>query len=401
MSAQTKAADLPLRSLECSLPVFILSGLCVSEGFFRRHTDKRCRTRYNADNVNVDIVPPILRYRTMPALNFSSVDSFIEAIQNGAGESASAFSRTFGISITLAPKEGGKFSVEKAATYLNEKGLALLFQFGEQGIALMIPSSTGLVPEWCNEPDATGKSKLSTFAQEWAMNLVPEDFFPEDFKVAILQNLSHGLLRAMPELDAGYVELTLDKEDGTSAAAYMVWALTSPEKLLEEPKPELEDVPQAPSMDHTPPAFGGQANPFGDAHFGAPNFGGVIPKHHRLEDLPGYTRSALKVKIPVAMILARGRKPIKTVLELGVGSVIQFEKSCEDMLDIEVWQNIVVATAEAVKVGDKFGFRIHTVALPEERFRRVDVRREGEYVIKSDSPQIIGKAPVKSLERKR
>jgi len=338
----------------------------------------------------------------MPDLNFSSVDSFIEAIKNGAGEAVSAFTRTFGTTITLAPKDGGKFSVEKASTKLNEKGLALLFQFGAQGIALLIPSSTGLVPEWCNKPDVTGKSKLSTFAQEWAMNLVPEDFFPEDFKAAVLQNLSQGLLRALPELDAGYVELALGKADGSSAAAYMVWALSSPEQFLEEPKPELEDVPQAPSMGRTPPTFGGQADPFGGVPFGTPNFGGGgMPQHHRLEDLPGYTRSALKVKVPVAMILARGRKPIKTILELGVGSVIQFDKSCDDMLDIEVGQNTVIATAEAVKVGDKFGFRIHAVTLPEERFRRVDVRREGEYVIKSDSPQIIGKAPLKSFDRKR
>jgi len=338
----------------------------------------------------------------MPDLNFSSVDSFIEAIKSGAGEAASAFTRTFGTTITLAPKEGGKFSVETATTHLNEKGLALLFQFGNQGIALLLPSSTGLIPEWCDEPDATGKSKLSTLAQEWAMNIVPEDFFPEDFKVTTLQNLSQGLLRAMPELDAGYVELALGKEDGTSATAYMVWALGVPEKLLEEPKPEFEDILQAPSMGQAPPAFGGQADPFGSPHFGTPNFvGNGMPKHHRFEDLPGYTRSALKVKVPVALILAKGRKPIKTVLELGVGSVIQFEKSCDDMLDIEVGQNIVIATAEAVKVGDKFGFRIYTVALPEERFRPVDVRREGEYVIKSDSPQIIGKAPIKSFERKR
>jgi hypothetical protein len=66
-----------------------------------------------------------------------------------------------------------------------------------------------------------------------------------------------------------------------------------------------------------------------------------------------------------------------------------------------VGQAVVVATAEAVKVGDKFGFRIQSLTLPEERFRRVEVRREGEYHGKSDSPQIIGKAPFKSFEQIR
>ena len=103
-------------------------------------------------------------YRAMPELNFSSVDSFTEAVKNGAEESASAFARTFDTTITLAPKEGGQFSVEKFSARLNEKGLALLLQVGTQGIAVLIPSSTGLIPAWCDAPDATGKSKLSTFA---------------------------------------------------------------------------------------------------------------------------------------------------------------------------------------------------------------------------------------------
>jgi flagellar motor switch/type III secretory pathway protein FliN len=339
----------------------------------------------------------------MSELNFSSVDSFIEAVKNGAEESASAFARTFDTTITLEPKAGGKFSVEKFSTSLNEKGLALLLKIGAQGIAILIPSSSGLIPAWCDAPDATGKSKLSTFAQEWAMNLVPEDFFPEDFNVAVIDNLSQGLLWAMPELDAGCLELALGKADGTTVTAYMVWALTVPEKLLEEPAPVFEEIPQAPSMGDVPPTFGGQVDPFAHSHFGTPSFvgGAVPPQRHHLEDLPGYARSALKVKVPVATILARAKKPIKAVLELGVGSIIQFEKSCDEMLEVEVGQSIVIASAEAVKVGDKFGFRISTVTLPEERFRRVEVRREGEYHVKSDSPQIIGKAPIKSFDKKR
>ena len=338
----------------------------------------------------------------MPKLNFSAIDNFIEAVKNGAGESASAFARTFGTTVTLDPKEGGKFSVEKFSTILNERGLALLSQIGTQGIAFLIPSSTGLIPAWCDAPDATGTSKLTTFAQEWAMNLAPEDFCPDDFKAAVIQDLSQGLLRAMPELDAGYLELTLGKEDGTSAPAYMVWALTFPEKLLEESISSFENIPQAPQIGNIPPTFGIQADPFSNTNFETSNFaGGAVPHRLRFEDLPGYARSVLKVKVPVATILARARKPIKAVLELGVGSIIQFEKSCDEMLEIEVGQSIVIASAEAVKVGDKFGFRISTVMLPEERFRQVEVRREGEYRIKSDSPQIIGKAPIKSFDKKR
>ena len=54
-------------------------------------------------------------------------------------------------------------------------------------------------------------------------------------------------------------------------------------------------------------------------------------------------------------------------MELGPGSIIQFTKSCEDLLELNV-ENQVIAQGEAVKVGDKFGLRITSMVLPEERF---------------------------------
>ena len=339
----------------------------------------------------------------MSELNSSIVDSFIEAIKNGAEESASAFARTFDVTVTLEPKEGGQFDIEQMPPSLNDKGLALLFKIESQGVAILIPSSTGLIPNWCDKPDATGVSKMGAFAQEWAMNLVPEDFFADDCQAAVIQNLSQGLFRSVLDLEAGYVELSLVKGDGTAATAYVIWALTQPDLLLEEPKPEFEEIPQAPSMGGAPPSFGAPPpDPFLQTGFGASGFvSSAMPTRLRLEDLSGYSRSALKVKVPVATILARARKPIKAILELGVGSIIQFDKSCDSQLEVEVGQSIVIASAEAVKVGDKFGCRISSIALPDERFRRVEVRTEGEYHVKSDSPQIIGKAPIKSFDKKR
>jgi flagellar motor switch/type III secretory pathway protein FliN len=341
----------------------------------------------------------------MADLNSSAVNSFIEAVKNGAAEAASAFTRTFDTTVTIAPEEGGAFQVDKfAETLRGQKGLALLLTVGSQGIAVLIPSSSGLVPAWCDEPDATGRSKLSTFAQEWGMNLVPEDFFPEDFKAGVVQDLSASVLRSMPELDAGFLALDVKQPDDSIGKVYLVWALSIPGELFNEPKPDAADTVPPPFV---APSFGGGADPFaaetgwqgtaGGGSFGA-NFA-TMPQRKRLEDLPGYSRSMLKVKIPVAAVLARARKPIKLVLELGVGSVIQFDKSCDELLEVEVGQTITIATAEAVKVGEKFGFRINTVALPEERFRRVEVRREGEYRANTDIQQIIGKSPIRSFNR--
>ena len=87
-------------------------------------------------------------------------------------------------------------------------------------------------------------------------------------------------------------------------------------------------------------------------------------------ELPGYTLSLLHIKVPISVTLATKRQPIDQIMELGAGSIIHFEKSCEEMLDLYVGEH-PVAKGEAVKVGEKFGLRITSVIMPEERFKPV------------------------------
>lgn len=103
------------------------------------------------------------------------------------------------------------------------------------------------------------------------------------------------------------------------------------------------------------------------------------PKQAALRDissLPGYTRSLLKIEVPVMVSLADKKQPIAEILDLRPGALIQFEKPCEDMLDLEVG-GYRVAVGEAVKVGDKFGLRITSMITPDERFRKVQGRDGG------------------------
>lgn len=89
-----------------------------------------------------------------------------------------------------------------------------------------------------------------------------------------------------------------------------------------------------------------------------------------LRQLPHYTRSLLRIKVPVVVILAEKRQPLGRIVEMGPGSLVQFDKSCEEMLRMSVGSR-TVATGEAVKVGDKFGLRITSIVLPDERFQPV------------------------------
>jgi len=90
----------------------------------------------------------------------------------------------------------------------------------------------------------------------------------------------------------------------------------------------------------------------------------------RRNGLPVYTRSLLKIRVPLAVSLATTRMPVQRILEIGEGSIIQFSKSCEETLTLRAGSQ-PIAEGEAVKVGDKFGFRITHMTTPKERFAPV------------------------------
>jgi flagellar motor switch/type III secretory pathway protein FliN len=87
----------------------------------------------------------------------------------------------------------------------------------------------------------------------------------------------------------------------------------------------------------------------------------------RIAQLPPYTRSLLRIKVPVVVTLATSEQPVSRILELGPGTLLHFKKPCDEPLALSVG-NCEVAVGEAVKVGEKFGLRITSMVLPEEKF---------------------------------
>src|SRR4051812_19295278 len=76
-----------------------------------------------------------------------------------------------------------------------------------------------------------------------------------------------------------------------------------------------------------------------------------------LDRLPTYARGLLRIRVPVQVTLASQRKSIQEIVELGPGSIIKFEKTCDEPLDLCVGGR-PIAQGEVVKVGDKFGVKI-------------------------------------------
>jgi flagellar motor switch protein FliN len=85
-----------------------------------------------------------------------------------------------------------------------------------------------------------------------------------------------------------------------------------------------------------------------------------------LDHLPVYTRNLLHVRVPVTVTLAVKRQPVEQILELAPGSLIQFDKSCEETLELRIGEHRI-AEGLAVKVGEKFGLKVNRLTPPTDR----------------------------------
>jgi flagellar motor switch protein FliN/FliY len=73
--------------------------------------------------------------------------------------------------------------------------------------------------------------------------------------------------------------------------------------------------------------------------------------------LPKDLRRVLKVEVPLIVRLAHKAIPVSRIIKWVPGSIIEFEKSADEPLDI-MTNNTRIGFGSAVKVGEKFGVRI-------------------------------------------
>ncbi len=78
----------------------------------------------------------------------------------------------------------------------------------------------------------------------------------------------------------------------------------------------------------------------------------------------------LDIPMQVSVELGRTRMPVKDVIQLSQGSVIELSKTVGDHLEIFVNQKLI-ARGEVVVVNEKFGIRISEILSPQERVERM------------------------------
>ena len=78
----------------------------------------------------------------------------------------------------------------------------------------------------------------------------------------------------------------------------------------------------------------------------------------------------LDVPVSISLEVGRARIPIRNLLQLNQGSVVELERAAGEPLDVYV-NDTLIAQGEVVVVNDRFGVRLTDVVSPAERIKRL------------------------------
>ncbi len=90
------------------------------------------------------------------------------------------------------------------------------------------------------------------------------------------------------------------------------------------------------------------------------------PGHGQANDLD----MILDIPVQLTVELGRTRIPIKHILQLAQGSVVELDALAGEPMDVLV-NGTLIAQGEVVVVNEKFGIRLTDVVTPSERMRRM------------------------------
>jgi len=117
----------------------------------------------------------------------------------------------------------------------------------------------------------------------------------------------------------------------------------------------LEEQTHASSSDHGAPAFDRADETF--ASVGKTAAGNDI-------------NMVLDIPVQLSVELGRTKVPIKYILQLGQGSVVELDALAGEPMDVLV-NGYLIAQGEVVVVNDKFGIRLTDIVTPSERLKRL------------------------------
>lgn len=217
----------------------------------------------------------------------------------------------------------------------------------------LIPANIPL-PEWYSNPGDSESSRLQTLALEFSMNLIPTDLGDVDeFKTYYVDSLLNEVTQCAPSDWAALLRINVfpveDESDGQSPSAVIpvIWPLTKlpvTETAEAEPDPASQPAPSPEQPAQT------------TANVNRSSISDLRQSPlHRISKLP----------VEAVVRLASKKIELKQLLTICPGSLIAFDKPCEDPLDLYI-NNQVYCQGEAVKIGENFGLKIDQVGFKNE-----------------------------------
>ena len=82
--------------------------------------------------------------------------------------------------------------------------------------------------------------------------------------------------------------------------------------------------------------------------------------------MPADLTSILCIEVPVIVLVARHKMPLRAVLDMRPGAIIELPKSADDDLEILV-NDRTIGVGRAVKVGENFGIRVGSIGPVRDR----------------------------------
>jgi flagellar motor switch protein FliN/FliY len=99
-------------------------------------------------------------------------------------------------------------------------------------------------------------------------------------------------------------------------------------------------------------------------------FGALAPGRPNGEAVGGDMDLILDIPVQLSVELGRTRIPIRHILQLAQGSVVELDGLAGEPLDVLV-NGCLIAQGEVVVVNDKFGIRLTDIVTPSERLRKL------------------------------
>lgn len=117
------------------------------------------------------------------------------------------------------------------------------------------------------------------------------------------------------------------------------------------------------------PAFDAVGAPAATASGDGPGMGGSMGGGSAAA-MAGDINMVMDIPVQLSVELGRTRVPIKYILQLAQGSIVELDALAGEPMDVLI-NGYLIAQGEVVVVNEKFGIRLTDIVTPSERMRRL------------------------------